>query len=81
MLKFITSWKKSIFWTFILFVLIEGWMEFAIAGIMNMHLMSTTSVTDTFSNFCGFVSMVLALALVPAILIYVYAVPMFIVQN
>lgn len=50
-------------------------MEFAIAGIMSMKHYTTTEASDQFSNFIGFVSMLIAFTILPAVFICVYSVP------
>lgn len=69
------SWKSSLFWTTILMILIEPYMEYAIAGIMNMHHYGTKGASDGFSNFCGFISMFIAFTIIPCIFYSAYAVP------
>lgn len=55
--------------------LIEPYMEYAIAGIMNMQHYDTTFSSDEFANLCGFISMFIAFTIMPCVFYSAYAVP------
>lgn len=55
-------------------ILIEPYMEFAIAGIMNMKHMASTSASDEFSNVTGFFTIILAFSIIPGVFILAYSV-------
>ena len=66
---------ESVFWTMILQILIEPYMEWAIAARLNLANPVTTFSGDRFSYFIGIVSALLAFVLIPALLFNLYSVP------
>ena len=67
--------KHSVFWTMILQIIIEPYMEWAIAARLNMQNPVYTNAGDRFSNGIGIISALVAFILVPAILFRLYEEP------
>lgn len=75
-MKCIKAFKKSLFYILFLQLLIEPYLEWAIAGIMNVKYMVSTNPSDRYSNFTGVVCFILAFIVVPGALLKIYYVPL-----
>ena len=74
-MRCIEAFKYSLFFTLLLQLLIEPYLEWAIAGIMNVRVIISTHSADRFSNFTGILSFILAFVVLPLALLKIYLAP------
>jgi hypothetical protein len=68
-LKFLKKWKKKLVFHDIILLAIDGFIEWTIAGYLNLSNPVTTHGGDLLSNFSAFVAIAICLFMVPALLI------------
>ena len=67
--------SKTLFYSDILMLSIEAYIEFLISGYLNMQTPLTTTNGEIISNFVGIYSVILCLVVLPAIFFYVLSQP------